>query len=78
MSAAFSLPQGSFYTLGTVENTLYYHYDESGISGLEYNGTKYTYVKNLQGDVIGIINSNGVTVVEYKYAYRRFFDETSS
>jgi RHS repeat-associated protein len=67
VSAAFSLPQGSFYTAGTVENTLYYYYDESGISGLEYNGTKYAYVKNLQGDVIGIINANGVTVVEYKY-----------
>ena len=34
---------------------------------MEYNGTKYTYVKNLQGDVIRIINANGVTVVEYNY-----------
>ena len=54
-------------TTGSATTTLYYYYDESGISGLEYNGTKYTYVKNLQGDVIGIINSNGATVVEYKY-----------
>ncbi|MBQ9130893.1 MAG: RHS repeat-associated core domain-containing protein [Clostridia bacterium] len=54
-------------TAGNTTHTLYYYYDESGISGLEYNGTKYTYVKNLQGDVIGIINANGVTVVEYKY-----------
>jgi RHS repeat-associated protein len=34
---------------------------------LEYNGTKYAYVKNLQGDVIRIINGNGATVVEYTY-----------
>ena len=34
---------------------------------MEYNGTKYAYVKNLQGDVIRIINANGVTVVEYNY-----------
>ncbi len=47
-------------------STLYY-YDESGISGISYNGTKYSYIRNLQGDVIAIINSNGVTVVEYKY-----------
>ena len=42
-------------------------YDETGISGAEYNGTKYSYVKNLQGDVIAIINARGGTVVEYKY-----------
>ena len=54
-------------TSGSGTSTLYYYYDESGVSGLEYNGTKYTYVKNLQGDVIRIINANGVTVVEYNY-----------
>ncbi len=57
----------TIYNTGTVANTLYYYYDESGISGLEYNGTKYTYVKNLQGDVVRIIDSYGATVVEYKY-----------
>ena len=54
-------------TSGSGTSTLYYYYDESGVSGLEYNGTKYSYVKNLQGDVIRIINANGVTVVEYNY-----------
>jgi RHS repeat-associated protein len=57
----------TIYTAGVLADTLCYYYDESGVSGLEYNGTKYTYVKNLQGDVIRIINSNGATVVEYKY-----------
>ncbi len=52
---------------GSTTTTLYYYYDESGISGVSYNGTKYSYVRNLQGDVIAIINSNGVTVVEYTY-----------
>ena len=47
--------------------TLYYYYDESGISGVSYNGVKYSYIRNLQGDVIGIINDYGVTVVEYNY-----------
>ena len=54
-------------TTSSATTTLYYYYDESGFSGLEHNGTKYTFVKNLQGDVIGIINANGVTVVEYNY-----------
>ena len=35
--------------------------------GLEYNGTPYYYIKNLQGDVIAICNSAGNTVVTYEY-----------
>ena len=52
---------------GNTTTTLYYYYDESGISGISYNGTKYSYVRNLQGDVIAILNSYGGTAVEYKY-----------
>ena len=48
--------------------TLEYYYDESGIASFRYNGTVYHYIKNLQGDVIGIVNSNnGGIVVEYTY-----------
>ncbi|MBQ3011166.1 MAG: DNRLRE domain-containing protein, partial [Oscillospiraceae bacterium] len=54
-------------TSGSTTTTLYYYYDESGISGVSYNGTMYSYVRNQQGDVIGIIDSIGVTVVEYEY-----------
>ena len=32
-----------------------------------FNGTIYTYVQNLQGDIVGILDSNGNLVVEYKY-----------
>ena len=35
--------------------------------GLEYNGTPYYYIKNLQGDVIAICNNVGNTVVTYEY-----------
>lgn len=28
-----------------------YFYDESGVAGFEYNGQKYIFRKNLQGDV---------------------------
>ncbi len=52
---------------GSTTTTLYYDYDESGISGISYNGTKYSYIRNPQGDVIAILNSVGTTVVEYEY-----------
>ena len=34
---------------------------------VEFNGTLYSYVHNLQGDVVGIVDSAGSLVVEYKY-----------
>ena len=34
---------------------------------VDYNGTKYHYLHNLQGDVIGLVDNTGTLVVEYKY-----------
>lgn len=34
---------------------------------VQYNGTTYYYVTNIQGDVIAILNSSGTTVVQYSY-----------
>ena len=34
---------------------------------VEYNGVMYTYVHNLQGDIVGILDSTGAVVVEYSY-----------
>ena len=43
-------------------------YDESGSAySFIYNGTQYYYVKNLQGDVVKILNTSGTTVVAYSY-----------
>ena len=44
---------------GGETNELYYHYDESGVAGFELNGTNYYFLKNIQGDVINILNSSG-------------------
>ena len=53
-------------TKGTDE--LHFFYDAQGRPAkVDYNGTMYTYVHNLQGDVAGILDSTGVLVVEYKY-----------
>ena len=49
------------------KETIYYFYDETGVAGFEYNGAKYHYIKNLQGDIISIQNANGIVVVNYAY-----------
>ena len=49
-------------------NNLHFFYDASNKPAIvEYNGTKYAYVHNLQGDIVAILDSNGTKVVEYKY-----------
>ena len=43
-------------------------YDEKGNKyGFDYNGTKYYYIFNVQGDVIGILNQAGQKIVSYTY-----------
>ena len=46
---------------------------------ISYGGTIYYYVTNLQGDVVAILNSSGVMVVEYTYdAWGRLLSTTGS
>ena len=45
-----------------------FSYDSLGNAvSILYNGTEYYYMRNLQGDVIGLINKNGEWVVRYRY-----------
>ena len=47
---------------------LHFFYDASNRPVIvEYNGTKYAYIHNLQGDIVGIIDSTGTEVVKYTY-----------
>ena len=49
-------------------HTVYAHYDNEGsICGITYNNTPYYFLKNLQGDVIAITDSNGEVVARYRY-----------
>ncbi len=49
-------------------NDLHFYYDAQGsATGFAYNGAIYTYVKNLQGDITGIIDSTGTVVANYTY-----------
>ena len=50
-------------------NTLDFTYDAAGTPlTVEYNGTVYYYVTNLQGDVVGILDGSGNSVVQYSYS----------
>ena len=52
---------------GSDEN-IWYYYDASGdVVGFELNNVEYYYVKNLQGDVVQIVDKNNTVVVEYTY-----------
>ena len=47
---------------------MHFFYDaQSRPAMVEFNGVLYSYVHNLQGDVVGIVDSAGSLVVEYKY-----------
>ena len=49
-------------------DTIVFLYDEKGNKyGFDYNGTKYYYIFNVQGDVIGILNQSGTQIVSYQY-----------
>ena len=57
-------------TTGTTPtvNKLHFYYDAQGrVALVDFNGTLYSYVHNLQGDIIGILGNGGNLVVEYKY-----------
>ena len=62
------------------EGNLYIRYDGNGeVIGLRRGGQEYTYVKNLQGDILGIANPAGEVVVLYNYdAYGRCLVVTGS
>ena len=61
----------------TEEGEIHYLYDASGVRGFEYveytvpgaalSRAKYYYEKDLQGNIVGIVNSEGTEIVKYEY-----------
>ena len=49
-------------------NTLEFIYDNGGLSGVIYNGTEYIYSKDIQGNIVGILDNEGGEVVQYAYS----------
>ena len=65
--ASGKLLQEKVTTSGTTE-THNFFYDNSGKPyAMQVNGTTYYYVTNLQGDVMGMVDTNGNTVANYTY-----------
>lgn len=48
-------------------NGLEFFYDHTGVAGMKYNGTTYIYRKDVQGNIIALLDSNGRIVVKYAY-----------
>ncbi|HBW38388.1 RHS repeat-associated core domain-containing protein [Desulfosporosinus sp. BICA1-9] len=47
---------------------IYYSYDAAGnLVSMNLNGTEYYYIRNAQGDIIGLFDSAGTQVVGYTY-----------
>ncbi|MEA4827263.1 MAG: RHS repeat-associated core domain-containing protein, partial [Clostridium sp.] len=46
---------------------IYYTYDDSNLVSMNLNGTEYYYIRNAQGDIIGLYDKNGTQVVSYTY-----------
>ena len=52
----------------TGSRNIRYLYDSNAdLAGLEVDGNAYFYIKNLQNDIIGIMDSSGTVVVKYSY-----------
>ena len=50
------------------DSHLYYYYDANGnIGSISYNGIRYAFRKNLQGDVIAILDTNSNVVARYTH-----------
>ena len=62
------------------DDELHFFYDaQNKPAVVVYNGTAYSYVKNLQGDVVAILDQSGNVVVQYKYdAWGRPISKTGS
>lgn len=52
---------------GSTTHTLHFIYDILGPAAVDYNGTRYYYTRNAQGDIIGIIDIEGTKMADYAY-----------
>lgn len=53
---------------GVVADRIYYRYDNADdLVSMNLNGVEYYYIRNGQGDIIGIIDNTGTKVVSYVY-----------
>ena len=67
-ATSYTLHGKNIVHLSDGSNNLHFFYDaQNKPAVVVFNGTAYAYLYNLQGDVIGLIDSNGTQVVKYAY-----------
>ena len=62
-------------------NGLEFFYDHTGVAGMKYNGSTYIYRKDVQGNIIALLDSNGRIVVKYAYdawGYHTVYDSNGN
>ena len=68
IDTTYTTIEGMVTSETTGSNTTYYRYGADGqLISLRWQDDEYFYVKNIQGDIIAIVDSNGDVVVEYTY-----------
>ena len=68
VTTSYTLNGKSIVHMTQGNNDLHFFYDAQGKPAMvRFGGTDYFYVYNLQGDVVGMIDTNGTLVVEYVY-----------
>ena len=64
----YTLHGNNLMHLSDGSNNLHFFYDAQNKPAVViFNGTAYAYLYNLQGDVIGLVDSNGTKMVSYSY-----------
>ena len=51
----------------TPEGTIYYTYDTTGLVSFSYKNKEYYYIKNLQNDIIGLLDEDFNVIANYAY-----------
>ena len=58
---------------------VYYRYDDSGVCGMNYDGTDYYFRKNIFGDIIEVFAADGTSVATFVYdAYGKVLTESGT
>lgn len=68
VTTAYTTIDGRITSQSDGTNSLYFRYDRNNeLFGVNINGTEYIYLKNMQGDIEGILDMAGSLVVSYAY-----------
>ena len=80
LNTAYVLHGSNIVHMTQGSNSLHFFYDaQNKPAVVVFNGTAYAYLYNLQGDVIGLVDTNGSKVVEYRYdAWGRIMSRTGA